>query len=241
MNATISATSKAAKVKPKRVKKQFYKFVLAGLKSDRNDSAGNPVYYPAPTFRDGRWEPADWIKCAEADSTTKEPCGKGLHLMKIPNPRYCRYIQGYLAEGKGLLGQDEEKARFREVRLLRPLEAKEIFFKKADLSRADLSRANLSGADLSRANLYGANLYGANLYGADLYGADLSGADLYGANLSGADLSRANLSRANLSRANLYGADLSGADLSRANLSRAINLDEARNVSAEIAARWKGA
>ena len=56
------------------------------------------------------------------------------------------------------------------------------------------------------------------------------------ADLSGADLSRANLSRANLSRANL-----SRANLSRADLSGAINLDEARNVSAEIAARWKGA
>jgi uncharacterized protein YjbI with pentapeptide repeats len=208
----------------------FYKF-LAGNLASGYDAA---FYYNAPVWTGKEWKPSAWVRerdCEQSD----EPCGRGLHLMKIPNPRYVRYCgNAYVAEGKHLLGEDEEKARFEYVRLVRPLEFKEIFHPKADLSRADLygadlSRAKLYGADLSRANLSRADLSGANLYGADLSRANLSRANLSGANLYGADLSRADLSRAklygaDLSGANLYGADLSRAKLYGANLSGALGL-----------------
>ena len=213
----------------------FYKF-LAGNLASSHDSE---FYYPAPTYdlKRKKWKPGAWVSAPDLTKKTMQeeqgqPCGHGLHLMKVPKPVYVRYSgNAYVAEGRELLGEDNEKARFKQIRLIRPLAFTEIFHPKAYLSGADLSGADLSGADLSGAYLFGAYLYGAylsgaNLFGADLFGADLSRADLSRANLSRANLSEANLYGANLSEANLYGANLSranlyGANLSRANLSRA--------------------
>ena len=127
----------------------------------------------------------EWISCDDIDDTdiNGEPCGRGLHLMKIPNPRYCHYDIGFLAEGRYLMGEDAEKARFAEVRLIRPLKFSEIFFPGADLRNANLRNANLWSADLRNANLRNANLWSADLHGANLPGADLPGADLRNANL----------------------------------------------------------
>ena len=158
----------------------FYKF-LAGNLTSGNDPT---FYYNGPIWTGKKWKPGPWMRAKDVTKQTVEAekgraCGHGIHLMKIPKPVYAHWSgNAYIAEGRHLLGGDHEKARFLEARLLRPLEFREIFHPKADLSRADLSGANLSGADL----------YGANLYGADLSRADLSGANLSGANLSRADL-----------------------------------------------------
>ena len=138
-------------------------------------------------------------------------------------------------------------------------------FKGANLSGANLSGADFKGANLSGANLSGADFKGAYLSGADFRGAYLRGAYLRGAYLRGAYLNRANLNRANLRDANLRDANLSGAYLSRAdfkgaylrdaNLSgaylgevkwdrgtkwaNAIGLDEAKNISEELAQQPK--
>ena len=139
---------------------QFFKF-LAGNLASGYDSA---FYYNAPVWDGKRWKPRAWVEAKEFDEGGGA-CGKGLHLMKIPNPRYVWYSgNAYVAEGEGLLAKDEEKARFKRVRLIRPLAFKEIFHEKVDLSIANLSIANLSGANLSGADLFGADLYGANLY-----------------------------------------------------------------------------
>jgi hypothetical protein len=187
-----------------RKKKQiYYKFLAGNLKCGYDSE----FYYPAPTpkYDDTAkligWDAGAWVTIPNAPADGKA-CGVGLHLMKVLKPIYTRYMENcYEAEGQDLLGEDNDKARFRSVRLIRPV-PKNLIFKP----KADLYGANLYGANLSRANLSGANLSRADLSGADLYGANLSRANLYGANLSRADLSRANLSGANLSRANLSGA-----------------------------------
>jgi hypothetical protein len=204
-----------------RKKKQaYYKFLAGNLKCGYDSE----FYYPAPTpkYDDAGkligWDAGAWVTMPNAPADGKA-CGVGFHLMKVLKPIYTRYMENcYEAEGKDLLGEDNEKARFRSVRLIRPV-PKNLIFKP----KADLFRANLSGADLSRANLSGANLSEANL----------SGANLSEANLFRANLSEANLFRANLSEANLSGADLFGADLSRANLFRA-NLSEARIIEGTL-------
>ena len=178
---------------------QYYKFVTAELK----DAYSGSVDYTQAIGK--------WLTLPENEvDRNGNACGRGFHLMKIPNPKYCRYEVGFLAIGKGKLGEDEEKIRFKSIKLIRPLKKLEIFFQKAELSEADLSGANLSEADLSEANLSRANLSRANL------------SEAY---LSGANLSRADLSRANLSEADLSGSDLSGADLFEADLFRAIMPD----------------
>ena len=154
---------------------QFFKF-LAGNLASGHDSE---FYYNAPVWMGKRWKPGPWVEAKEFDEGGGA-CGKGLHLMKLPNPRYIRYSgNAYVAEGEGLLAEDAEKARFERVRLIRPLAFKEIFHEKADLSGATLFRADLSGANLSGATLFRADLSGANLFGATLFGADLSGANLF--------------------------------------------------------------
>ena len=183
----------------------------------------------------------EWISCDDIDDTdiNGEPCGRGLHLMKIPNPRYCHYDIGFLAEGRYLMGEDAEKARFAEVRLIRPLKFSEIFFPGANLRRANLRGANLQFADLRCANLRCANLWGANLGGANLWGANLRNADLGGANLRNADLGGANLRRANLRGANLRCANLLNADLGYADL-WGVKIDGAVGLSDSIISRIKG-
>jgi len=106
-------------------------------------------YYPAPTYDavKKRWTPTPWLKHPKPDHANKAACGVGFHLAKVCAPRWGRYSgNAYLAEGRKLLGEDEEKARFAEIRLLRPLAFEEIFHPKATLSRATLSGADLSGA-----------------------------------------------------------------------------------------------
>jgi hypothetical protein len=165
---------------------RYFKFLAENLKCNYED---REFYYPAPTPKYNEkaeltgWEPSEWVTVPNAP-VNGEACDVGLHLMKVLKPIYGRYTGNcYEAEGKDLCGEDSAKARFKSVRLLKPMRPNEIFKREADLSGA---------------NLFGADLFGADLFGADLFGANLSGANLFGADLSGADLSGANLSRARL-------------------------------------------
>ena len=159
---------------------QYYKVLGEGLKT-----------------REGfQWQPGEW-NTQPNGVVDGEACGIGLHVWK-DKPRYGNipYLPDHtyrVIDVDGLCGEDEEKARFRSVKLAKlPMTLDEILGpEKNGLSYANLSQANLSRANLSEANLYWA------------------------------DLSRANLSRANLSGATLYLADLTRANLSRANLSGA--------------------
>ena len=160
----------------KKGKVEYFKVLGEGLKT-----------------RDGKyqWKPGQWNE-EPAAVKDGEACGIGLHVfIGKPNWNYTRYIPDHtyrVVAVQGKCGSDDEKARFRRVKLaLLPMTLEEILGEKKD----GMKGANLSGADLSRANLYkadlsGANLSGANLYEANLYEANLSGANLSGANLSGA-------------------------------------------------------
>ena len=159
---------------------QYYKVLGEGLKT-----------------REGfQWKPGEWNTEPNA-VMDGQVCGIGLHVWKNrPQYRYITYLPDHtyrVIDVDGLCGEDEEKARFRSVKLAKlPMTLDEILGpEKNGLSYANLSRANLSEANLSRA--------------------DLSGVDLSRADLSEADLSGAYLSEADLSRADLSGADLSGA------------------------------
>ncbi len=71
-----------------------------------------------------------WTKPIDGltSSIPGEACGPGsLHLMKMVRPTYApSKYRCFEAEGKGLLGEDAEKARYRMVRLLRELSPIEI-------------------------------------------------------------------------------------------------------------------
>ena len=176
------------------------------------------------TWQIGKWK----TQAIDKDARNGSACGVGLHLMKTPNPVYVPYVIGFLAKGRGLLGEDDHKMRFEQVKLIRVLRFSEIFYvgatltgaylTEANLTEANLTEANLTGAKLFRANLRDADLAGANLFRANLRDADLAGANLFRANLTEANLTGANLTGANLFRANLRDADLAGANLFRANL-----------------------
>jgi len=185
---------------------------------------GAPFEYNLPPDRDsprkrGPWsEPTVHPHPAEPDG---EPCGPGrLHGMKGLNARYAPLgWQVWWAKGTGIIGQDEEKAGVREMRLRR---IDRLAFQRwlrlglgvsANLRGADLDGANLRGADLEGADLRGAHLREADLRGADLGAANLREADLEGADLRGADLREADLRGADLGAANLREADLRGAKL----------------------------
>jgi len=71
----------------------------------------------------------EWVKPSDGKEPQRgESCGKGsLHLMKWMRPKYAPYP--YLAHeaiGRGELGEDDEKVRFREVKLIRTLSDQEI-------------------------------------------------------------------------------------------------------------------
>ena len=173
---------------------KYYKFLDGNMKSYYNEK----FYYPTPTFNGKKWIPTKWIEEKDYEKSNYN-CGKGLHLMKILNPIYKEYTGNcYEAEGKFLLGEDDNKARFRKIRLLKPVEKSEIFKEKVNLSKAILSEVDLSKTNLSKANLSKAHLVGANLFKVNLSRANLSGANLSRTDLSGADLSGANLSETNL-------------------------------------------
>ena len=185
------------------MKQQYYKFLTAELK----DAHTCKVDY---TKAIGKWMTLPESK-VDRDG---EPCGRGFHLMKIPNPVYCNYQIGFLAEGRDKLGEDKEKIRFRSVKLVRPLRKSEIFFEGANLACAKifnlyLPATNLSHANLSFADLTSSNLRAANLSYANLRYANLTWCDLGCAVLSHADLTGAVLGYANLQYANMEGACLS--------------------------------
>ena len=169
---------------------QYYKVLGEGLKT-----------------REGfQWHPGEWNTQPNA-VVDGEACGIGLHVWK-DKPRYGNipYLPDHtyrVIDVDGLCGEDEEKARFRSVKLAElPMTLEEILGPEKN----GLSYANLIGANLFQANLTGANLTGANLTGANLSGADLFQAYLIGADLSQAYLIQANLTGANLTGANLYRA-----------------------------------
>ena len=184
------------------------------------------------TWQIGKWK----TQAIDKEDRNGSACGVGLHLMKTPNPVFMPYEIGFFAKGRGLLGEDDHKMRFEQVKLIRVLRFSEIFYAGANLFRAYLTEANLTGANLTganlrdadltganlfRANLTKANLFSANLTGAKLFRATLRDADLTGANLFRANLTEANLFRANLTKANLFSANLRDADLTGANLTGA--------------------
>jgi len=84
----------------------MYKFLNHNMSSYHNAD----FYYPMPTLRNGKWIPSKWI--TEKDHLeSDEACGKGLHLMKILNPKYGTYTGNcFEAEGKDMLGEDDDKA-----------------------------------------------------------------------------------------------------------------------------------
>ena len=117
--------------------KNVYKFVTR----DYRDGYTNTVDY----IETGRW-----IELPESEiERNGKACGKGLHLMKRPAPLYEGRSIGFLAVGKDILGQDDNKIRVRAIKLIRPLRFTEIFFPGANLSDANLTRANLSDVNLS--------------------------------------------------------------------------------------------
>lgn len=132
-------------VKSKKAPK-FYKFLAGNLKCGYDTE----FYYPAPTpeyDEKGKlkgWEPGAWVTMPNAPADG-EACGVGLHLMKVLKPIYVRYVGNcYEAEGRDLLGEDNNKARFRSVRLLKPVPKSMIFKPKANLSRARIIEGALS-------------------------------------------------------------------------------------------------
>ena len=150
---------KGKEMEEKKRKVEYFKVLGEGLKT-----------------RDGKyqWKPGQWNEEPDAVKNGMA-CGIGLHVfVGKPNWNYIRYIPDhtYRVIGvQGKCGSDDEKARFRSVKLaLLPMTLEEILGKKKDgmkgayLSRADLSWADLSWADLSGADLSGANL--SNAHGA---------------------------------------------------------------------------
>lgn len=182
-----------------------------------------------------QWIPGRWNIEPKAKKSV-DVCGVGLHVWKN-KPRWDIFPymidHTYRVEAvEDLCGEDDEKARFRRVKLARlPMTLDEILgrerkgLRDANLYRAELSHSNLSSADLSWTTLNRANLSGANLSGANLYHVNLSWANLSDANLSWVNLKGADLFGTNLSWANLTGVDLTKVYLSRAILQGATFYD----------------
>ena len=120
---------------------QYYKVLGEGLKT-----------------REGfQWQPGEWNTQPNGVADGKA-CGIGLHVWK-DRPRYGNipYLPDHtyrVIDVDGLCGEDEEKARFRRLKLATlPMTLEEILGPEKDgLSYANLSRADLSGADLSGAH-----------------------------------------------------------------------------------------
>jgi len=201
------------------------------------------VYNPYPVPQPGEeWGP--WYRHPEPGAPDGNLCGSGgWHIMLKFDARFAPINWWpWIAEGRGLLGSDELKARVTEIRLKRmTLDDLSQFIRETNLSYADLGGANLiyadlRGADLRNANLSYADLSGANLSYANLSYADLGGADLSGASLRGADLGYAKLSGADLGGTNLSGANLEGVRLYGANISLAkgLSLPEGWKVKGDL-------
>jgi uncharacterized protein YjbI with pentapeptide repeats len=198
---------------------------------------GQPFYYTLPKANQ-KW--GNWQKHPNsAKKPDGEDCGpNAFHVMRNLSAQYApTNWWPWFAEGRGIVGESEEKFRCIEIRLRRiPRKAfwkiaklghlRGAVLRGADLTRADLRDAYLRGADLRDAYLRGADLRDAYLGGADLTGAYLTGAYLRGADLRdaylrGADLTGAYLRGADLRDADLGDAVLRGADLTRADLTGA--------------------
>ena len=139
---------------------QYYKVLGEGYRTENNF----------------QWVPGEWNEEPLAIRDGKSS-GVGLYVFKHrPNWNYTRYLPDHVyrvVDVEDLCGEDDEKARFRRVKLSRlPVTLREILGQNRDgmlglcLSGADLSGADLSRANLSRANLSEANLSEANLSGA---------------------------------------------------------------------------
>jgi hypothetical protein len=160
---------------------------------------GEPFYYTLPKATQ-KW--GNWQRHPEpAKQQDGDDCGYGaFHVMKKINACYApNNWWVWFAEGRGIVGESNQKFRCIEIRLRRiPIRVLWRIARIGHLSYADLFDADLRGADLSYADLRGANLFDADLRGADLSYADLRGANLFDANLRDADLSYADLRGANL-------------------------------------------
>ena len=98
-----------------------------------------------------------WAEEKDADVTSNEPCGKGIHVWK-DYPRYTviPYLEDHTfrVEVKGTcLGEDNDKARFRAVRIISLVSKSAIFKPQANLQVASLQYASLQYANLQYANL----------------------------------------------------------------------------------------
>ena len=122
---------------------------------------GKAYPYPVPG-PDEKWGP--WFRHPEPAEPDGRDCGPGgWHIMKNRNARYApTNWWPWFAQGRGIVGESEEKARVHEIRLRR-------------ISRAVFWRALRLG--------WGRGAY---LWGADLRGADLREADLTDALTEGA-------------------------------------------------------
>ena len=100
------------------------------------------------TWQIGKWK----TQAIDKEDRNGSACGVGLHLMKTPNPVFVPYEIGFFAKGRGLLGEDDHKMRFEQVKLIRVLRFSEIFYAGATLTGANLFRANLRDADLTGAH-----------------------------------------------------------------------------------------
>ena len=190
--------------------------------------------------RDGfQWKPGKWNMIKKEDIDHEEDgraCGRGLHVF-VDKPNWCyqRYLPDHtyeVLEVAEKLGEDEEKARFRKVKIAAlPMSLEKLLgknkdgFKGADLKDADLSNADLTDADLRGANLVYANLFNADLTHANLAGANLREADLSRANLYRTDLSACIMLYVNLSSAYIRETDFTHANLRFANFFQAVLKD----------------
>ena len=182
---------------------------------------GIDCVYPVPGPGE-KWGP--WFKHPEPGKPDGKDCGPGGWHVKKRLDAYNAPAGWWpwFAEGRGILGESEEKFRCAEIRLRRI--PNRVFWK---IIRMGYCR----GAYLRKTNLRGANLYGANLEGtylarADLREANLNGANLNGANLRRADLEGADLRRANLRLVNLIEASLLGADMRGASIAEVIHSNQ---------------
>jgi uncharacterized protein YjbI with pentapeptide repeats len=209
------------------VKEQSQEKIVRGFKflnpngATIYDGKEYPYILPQPGEKWGAW-----FKHPDPAKPDRQACGYGgWHISKRLNDEWGKGRYPWFAEGRIVLGEDEQKIRVVEIRLRRvPRKLFEKLLKigwgkYSTLRRSDLSGSDLSGSDLSGSNLSGSNLRGSDLSGSNLSGSDLRGSDLSDSNLSGSDLSDSNLRRSNLSDSDLSGSNLSDSNLSDSDLS----------------------
>ena len=123
-----------------------------------------------------QWIPGQWNEEPNSEKSD-EACGKGLHVWKNrPQWSIIPYLPDHtyvVEEVEIVLGEDDEKARYKRVKISSlPLTLEDLLgkdrmgLKSTNLSWADLTGTDLTGADLTEANLIRANLSEANLMNA---------------------------------------------------------------------------